>query len=458
MPEETPPTLPEQPVNTPSEESPSAAQDQPIDESENLNELGGADEISEKELGVPPETPPKSIQPKKSKKKVFLILLLLVLIGGGAAAWYFLIYKKPAQPVVQQTTETKPAEETKPAAPTYEPNTVVYAYKAKDADPFSLYIRPAAGGDRTEVEKLGDKEIPNTYDVSGSNVAVAIGPSVLVSTDAGKSYTKIFTGVGTAEITSLLFSTDGTRLAIAYLADANGKNVVKSVDLKGKDEKDLFTDSKAGVFLAGWDNKNQQIVYEDGCYNCDGPRSGVYLQDLSKKTTTQLLKGVDIKTLGHIAVSSDFSTLVYQAGSLNAAADKDVTVGNFVGAPYTVGTVNLSSLKESTVATFGDKGEKNKNGTFKTRSVLVGFMAGTSTSYYTDDANLYVAKTDTPSNIYTATKPLLYVPYVSETTVISGAGDATSDYALTSYDVSAKKSTDIFSGDNNTILLGVTTK
>lgn len=456
-PQKPEPNPDDQPKQADTEVSSPPQPPEPVDESENLSEVGTADEISEKELGTPQAPPPTPVKPKKSKRKLLIILLVLLLIAGGVGGWYYWNKHKASPQPAQDTQTAQQQTQAEPAAPTYAPNTVAYAYAAKVDDPLTIYWRAATGGDRKEVQKLAKNVYPSDSDVNGSVVVISAGPDVLLSADAGKTYSKVFSGTGTSQITSVSISSDRSHVAFAYLPSVGGKNTVKSIDLKGSDQKDLFTSSSAGVFINGWDYKQQQIVYGEGCFNCDGGRTGLYLRNITKNTVTQLLKAVNIKELSSVVVSGDFTTLIYVKATVNPVAAGNTPSGNFVAAPYTISTINLGNLKETALTIFGSKSEKNQNGTYKTRNVIAGFLAGSNTPYYTNDNALYVVKSGQPSNVYTATKNFQYVLYVNDDTVIAGNGDSVSDYALTNYTISTKKSVSIFSGDNNTYIFGLTT-
>ncbi len=385
-------------------------------------------------------------------KRLAIILLVLVVISTGV--WWFVMRGSKSNTSSKSSNYGSQTQTTQ-TVNNYTPATVAYAFKG-DSTPYIIYWRPANGGDRTPVDqKLDTSETIVDSDVNGSNVVVASSKAIYVSTDSGKSYKAVVKLKANEQVTSVKFATDGKSIVYGDLPDAGGKNTVKSMDLDGTGSKTVFTSNKAGVFIIGYNSAKQKIVYREGCYNCDGGADLPILRDIKANKTSNLMTGLTINEVADIAISSDFSSLVFAQSTENASAPEQA-LGVFTGAPYAINTVDLRSLKTTKVTGFGTKGEKNTNGTLKARQVHVGFVAGTNSIYYTDDTKLYVVSAGKTSLVYEASKPLLFVPYVGKDVVIAGSGDQTADYTLTNYNISIKKSTTILSGDNNTILFGVT--
>ena len=403
-----------------------------------------------------PENKPKVFQPPKQskpKKKWLWLLLLLVIIAAVAFWWLVLRSSKSTSNNSANSSQTQ----TLTIANTFTPATVAYAFKDTDTSPYTLYWRLASGGDRTPVDqKLTTSEPIVSSDVYGSNVAVATSKALYVSTDNGKTYKSIVKLDNDEQVTSIKLSTDGQKIVYGDLAAGATSDTVKTVDLSGGNSKELFTSTKRAVSIIGYSSARQQIIYREYT-GLEGAADLPVLRDLKTNKTTNLVSGPTVNELADIAVSNDFSTLIFAKSTQDLTVSEQAT-GVFTGAPYTINTVDLSSDKTTQITTFGTKGEKNTNGTLRTRWVHVGFVAGTSTPYYSNDGQLYELKSGTPSLVYEASKPLIYVPFVGTDVIMAGSGDQTADYALINYNINSKKSTTIFSGDNNTVLLGVTTR
>lgn len=392
--------------------------------------------------------------PSRGGKKALLAIgIIILLVGLGMAGWLFARKNSPTTATVAKKTTNSDTSEVK--TQTLLANTIAYAFKATDKDPFSIYSRPAIGGDRKEALVLDKKLIPLSSDVRGQSTVFNTDDGIYTSVDSGKTYKKIINLSAGQQVTSIKFSTTGQHIAYGYLAAADGKNVVKSVDLNGQNPTDLFSSDKAGVYVYAWNEIKNQIAFGEGCYGCDGHPSSYTLRDLKTKTNKDLLgalsKAIIVQS---VSVSDDLSKVIYVA----ANADSGSAALSAGGAPYVVTEYDVSAAKAGFTKSIGTKGEKNPNGTDKYRTILVGFTIGTSKAYYADGATLYTLGDGGPKELVTVDKPILRILYVSDTNLIFGYGAESSDYNLINYGISDKKSTTIFQGDNNTVIFGVTTK
>ena len=220
------------------------------------------------------------------------------------------------------------------------------------------------------------------------------------------------------------------------------------------------------MFISSWSTGKNKVVYQEGCYNCDGPRTGTFVYDTSSNKNTEIISGVKGFDLNAVVASDDFTKVTYVESTANPNLAGEALDGGS-GAPYKINLLNLKTGKTTLVATIGTKNEKNSNGTYKYRFILAGKVLGTDKFYYTDgEKQLFTFSTSsiTPSLAFSAGKNIYEVPLVAVNTtgdgqiVFAGYGKDTSDYTLASYDTKTKKSVTIFQGDNNTVIFGVTTK
>lgn len=394
----------------------------------------------------PTDTSPQKSKPKKSKKKFVLTLLIIILLAAGSyAAWYFFLREKP----VQQAVSSDELTGTQTVELNHVPETVAYAYKDVGDNPYTLFWRPASGGDRSQVEILNRSEVPTRADAYGAHVVFVADEKVYASTDYGKSYQSIFEAEAGAVVTDVKLSSDGNRVAIGYNPDGKDKNTVKSINLDGQDAKDIFTADKGSVDVLGW--TDDRIVYTENCFECDGSSPTPYERNIQNNKVSALLEGVNLTEIAAMQTSEDVSKFLYVQGA-NLSEETSVV------SPYTVKLITLDSSETTELATVGSADEKNPNGTAKVRDIKVGFLAGSIIPYYVDGNTLYTVSGTEPNAFYKSDKDIQFVPFASEKHVITGAGDSSSDYSLTNFDIEKSEATAIFQGDANTIILGVTTK
>lgn len=399
-----------------------------------------ASNLSEQEAQA--STPPP--KPKRSKKPLVIVLLLLVVVAIAAAGWWYYQQQQTEEPAISQET-TEEAE----VVPSYEPNTVAYAFRQSEDVPFALFWRSAAGGERTEVQKLNSKEVVQNYDVSGANIAFNTQDSIFVSTDSGASYTEIISLKAGEQVTSVKFNKDASKLGVALLPDIGGKNKVTSYDLNGENPETIFTSDKSAVHLEGWDASI--VIFSEGCYNCDGP-SVPFTYNTSSKEFTEIKASDAADGVTTITASADLSKVII----VNAP---EATGGLGTAPPYQIELMDVASGEKTLLTSIGQADEENPNGTEKTYTILTGFLAGTNDPYYTSDKQLYTVTGSEPSLVYESSKQNIVVaPYVSKDTLIIGIGDNNGEYVLSNYNVQNDELTNIYNGDANTTLLGVTTK
>lgn len=389
--------------------------------------------------------PPKDT--KNKKKKMLIVLLAIVLITSAAA--YFMFMKKDvktdtADSSVQPNSQV---EETISATPK-SPDMVAYAFKEDGNDPYSFYTRPTAGGDRVAATGVKPNDYVYTSDVHGNNVAFVTEPtadtpvSIWLSKDGGRSYDQVFEGTKATDdssgdqVTSLIFSTDGSKLIFGKLQD-NRKNAVTTINVADAKTDVLFESEKAGIFLEGFNATSGEVLYFEGCFNCDGTiRSALMYWDKDGASKT-LVEG----NFHNIAVRNDFKELVAIDGTLG---DND---GGFssVGTPFTYVRVAIPT------------GEKTELAKTSNDYAFAGYLNDNETIYYTDK-NKVIEDKDKPSTVYESSGTLFGVDFVSDENVIVRTGAEPQNFTLNNYDVAEKNTTKILSADVNTVIFGISTK
>ncbi len=415
----------------------------------------GVDEIDDQPNRVVLPPAPE----KKSHKKLWIALLLLVVIVGGGGAAFALLGSKKETPAASSSTGTPVVE--KKATQTFSPDKVSYAYRTAEADPYTVFYRPTAGGERKEVTKLDRDEYVSNMDVKGNVAAFLSGKKIFLSKDGGTTYKAVYTVEAGEDVISLKIAGDGSRITFSTFstasADVEGK--IYSLNTSGSDKQELVTSAKYALFVQAYSPTTNRLAYAEGCYGCDSGYSAIKLYDLKKKTAEDLLDGADIKTLEYtMAFSDDMKVVTYIKHTVDTSIAIDGIPGYYTGAPYSIMQVDVASGESKVVKTIGTKQEKNANGTYKYRQFFLGFLAGTSTPYYAEDTNIYRIVSLKPELLYTSDKALGGVYFVSDKNVIVGTELPANEYTLSNYDLTTKKSVLIFEGNINTSIIGVSTK
>lgn len=392
---------------------------------------------------------PQPVRKKKSRKKLIIaILVILLLAGGGVGAWLLLSKEKTTDSSSNETTQT----ETKEVKLTYEPDNVAYAFRTVTTDPYGIFLRPAAGGDRTEVQKIDRGEEPFFMDVVGQTAMYATDNKVFASSDGGKKYKEVASSKAGEQITGVRLIPNEGGFVVSVYGETDG--VIRSYDIEGKNEQELAKVTGGAPIIIGAGEK--MIAYSEGCYNCDGPSTAYKIYDLDKKTSKSFLTEAKPENVYEARVDKDFAKIVYVSATTVANPENDLQ--GLGVAPYTINVYDIKTDKTTKSATIGKAGEKNANGTLKLREIYIGFLAGTSTPYYAEGNVLYSVESDKPSLLYESVNPIYGVYYVSKTNVIAATGKDATDYTLSSYNLTDKKDTPIFQGDSNTVIFGITTK
>lgn len=423
---------------------------------------------ADEDNGKPPEvldmpTIPTNDKPqqKKSKKPLIVVVIVLLIVGIGSAYWFLLRDKKSSQPN-NSSSQSEQATENIETSQFTTPNNVIYSFRENDSSPFIIYSRPVEGGERKELAKLARDEYAYTSDVHDTTIAYNTDGGIFVSTDGGNSFSNIYelkktSSVTGEQISSLKINQEGTKIVAGIVEEAGGKNKVTSMDLNGDNQSLLFESEKSGVFIDAWSEKSNKIAYSEGCINCDGNLVSPVIRDLSTNKTTKLSEKAQPGTMTTVEGNADLSQIVIVYGKVDTSPVDGIGIN--IVAPYTISKVDTTTGKEAAVATIGAIGEKNPNGTVRSRTVLAGYLYKTNDVFYTNDKELYITSGETKSLVLTAENKIIEAPFISKESVIYSYGDpSTGDYNLMNYTIGTKAIVQILTGDNNTQIFGVTTK
>jgi hypothetical protein len=373
------------------------------------------------------------IHRKKSKKKLLIVILLVLLLAGGAAAAYFLLLKKDATaPATQNATHDQP-KTTGPVALSY--------IQAQPNSPDTIITIDLSDESKKSSFEIKDYEAIMESDVVGNTIAFTAAPkagntqtAVFYSDDSGFSFNKVFEtkqsnnqdSLG-EQITSIKLSSDGTTIAIGLLSYSTRKNTVIEIDPSSKNTKDLFTSEEEGVFVNAY-QKDVQLIYTTGCYNCGGENpTTIYSYNIKGKKETSLVTTQATFDRKNIQVNSDFSSLVFAEATL-----VESEVGNVPSSPYTIKQFDLSGSSSKTLATVDTNDEQVPN-------FAVNFLAQSSTPYYIAGKKVTSLGGNEPITLFESTQDDVYEVYYAnqDVTYFSlGQGNPTTTWVYKNSDKS----------------------
>lgn len=406
--------------------------------------------------------PAGSVNKVKSHKKLWIFLIVVVLLVGFTTGAYVLLGKKEATPTKKAKTPTPVVADM--GSNTFTPDVVTYAYRGSESDPFTIYNRPAASGDRKEIIKIERDEYPNGINTVGGISGFTVAEKKLyLTTDGGKTYKSIVEIEDSYMLISAYISGDGRRVAYSTYQSSGESSSSKlySVDLAGQNRKEITTASDVAISLEGYNESKAKVAFSEGCYQCDGARSAYKLYDLKTNKSSNLYGDIAATTLADTlqasAVSSDMSTLLFIEGTVQPGTATE-GIGPLGTAPYKVQSRDLISGKTTLLETIGTKGEKNTNGTAMLRKFMVGFKAGSADPYYTEGMEIFEVVDGKPKEVYESATAINQVLFVSASSLVLATAKNDTDFDLINYNRTAKKPTLILEGDPGAILFGVTTK
>ncbi|TXG76746.1 hypothetical protein E6P97_03050 [Patescibacteria group bacterium] len=403
-----------------------------------------------------------ALKPRKSKTRLVLTLLAVFVLIGAAAAYWFVLRPDDETVTTPRQLAAEPAGQQAPLKPA----TIAYSYKetvegeTEDCGPNNrssrLYTRPVTGGERVEAGDALANAVFTGYDVRQNHVVAVTsascgggGETIWYSSDAGKSYTAVYTGQKATredglpeQITSIKLASDSKSLVFGSLGSTEPyKNTIKELDLASKTVKDIKAIDVAGVFLEGYDKSRQTLYYYTGCFQCDGvSRDKLLALNTSTAAESTLVDQTKDGTAGLDAVfNDDFSKLLTVRGTTSPDS-----MG--AGAPYTIQEYHVQQKTTQTIATIAAE----------QHPLSIGYTVDNQLPYYAEGKNVYTIGVDGKSTVvFEATSPIYGVYYVGKDYVVASAGTY-ENFTLVTYDSAAKKATTILTGDaQSTQIFGV---
>ncbi len=412
------------------------------------------EKVPDAPLPSEPDTPPK--KPKSKKKLLIIIGIVVAVLLTAGALWYFLI--RDSGQTAETSQEQQVAEVTERE---YEglPDTVAYAYRDIDSEPYKIYTRPAVSGERAEAMTLPAGVYISHSAVHGNQVVFVTEPeaatdevlTIWYSDDAGASYREIYKdeaitaedSIGT-QVTSIIFSTDGS-VVLAGILPADGGNQVTELSLDGlNQQKVIFTTDDRGVALEGYDRANQKTLYFSGCYNCDGIiHKTLNLYDESSDSTVTVYDSPVVQL--NVAVKDDFSKVLISEGTSDESTADEL--GGGLAAPYTIKTIAVEEGAVAETLTQVDE-----------LVTEVGYTYA-DTGYYVTQQEIIRLNDATPSLAYETAGIIINsgAYFVGEDSVVVAVGEFF-DFALDYFKSGSEAPVNVLQGDANTIVFGVPIK
>lgn len=405
---------------------------------------------------LPSKTPDDTKLKRSSNKLLIIIIVTVVALLAGVVTWHFVVREKVEDTTNNTQSEIKDETLSNEIIILGEPDTVPYAYKAGDTLPYGLFWREASGGERTEVATLDNNSYISQTAVTGQNVAYAVEGehgeaevvAIWLSTNGGRSYQKVIDLNDGDQITSMIFSPDGSGLAVAVVGKLAEENQVMLLNISTREQIGSFVSSQRGVFIKGYNALSSEVIYYEGCYNCDGNTfTKLKKTNFKLNSTETIIDTNDVMNI-EVVIRSDFTEALTVSGSI--AIDTD-GLGEQTVAPYIIQSVNLATGETRDIAIVGEDGGSG-------RLTDVGYMADGVTPYYTYEGVVASVDEGIINNIFESTRPILDTLYVSKDSVMVLTGDF-SDFVLMRVERTDNNSEKlILEGDGNAAVFGISTK
>jgi len=326
---------------------------------------------------------------------------------------------------------------------------------------YSIYSRSITTGEETQIMTLPkDTYISNSITHGSQQYAfVATSPrsetesvAVYYSDDSGKSFKKVYTTDSPeAQITSLIFSSDGKSLAVALLPKGEDNHVFE-IDLKDDyPTKQLFTIDRRGVFIEGYGREQQKILYRTGCFNCGGnDQKELLIYDIASD------KHETFYTASHnmidIAVNDRFTKVFTGEGEVATEYDVEAPFGGVdppptysIKAPFSYFTIDIATKIKRPVTTI-DNG-------------YVGYVGYTPSGvpYISTTKKVIKIDNNTPETLLETEDDILEIISVSDdnAAVITVPSDRSfSRYSVLSSELRNPVAISAYEADRNTLFLG----
>lgn len=412
------------------------------------------------------------VPPKSTSRKgliILIVLLGLLSLGGGSAFAYYMLQGSKPKPAVANVATPTPLPAPKPIVA----DAILYATSVPGKNVGScatststLYRQPLSGTKATKVFDAPDYQSIAEQDSYRDQVVIQTvaacasktGSQLWISNDSGNTFNKLYeTPAKDDTITSMKFASDGKSIAFGYLANGSSEAILKQLDVATKTTKDLFTASKAGIYIKGFSHADGKIYYVEGCYACDGAfEADLSVYGIQKNTIATLY---DENTISYgITFNKNYSKGI----KIRAVSPATTNTKGFDNVNYVIDEFDATSGAITPLTT----SELNNVSPI---SVVAGYTDD-GVVYYVKDKDLSVLGSNKKSTVlFTSDNPIIAVYVASKDTVIykniytdDGTQKSKTDIytdRVVKYDANTKTSTPILTfKDRQSVVLGITWK
>lgn len=391
-----------------------------------------------------------------SKKLRFLtigLLSILVLAVLGAGGYFgYRYFQDQGTPEANQSVD-EPQPTPQPSLPLHQQDVVkniIYIHGDTTDAEGTLYSRPIGGADRevlaTEPQRstmrpgvhadhLGSGRSVLTYIVEDTQIWL---------TRPGQESEMIYELANTSEsIDTAVASPDGTMIAFSAY-ELGGKGRLITISSSGEDEQTLHDTTEVSDRWSPlkWSGDGSQLFLRQTITHSEGP-----LIPPLKIFTIDTGEFTDVipagpSAIGKFSINDAFTKLIFVEMTVDESIAVPGLFGYYIGSPYSIQVATVGDSSVKTIASIGQKEEKDDFGEYTYRNIHVGWQY-TDTGqdiYYTDDNKVMAVDPDSDNEPYSlfealADQTIGAVWFASTKTVVAGTDLPEGGYTITSFDV-----------------------
>ncbi|MDX1766081.1 MAG: hypothetical protein R3313_03975 [Candidatus Saccharimonadales bacterium] len=435
------------------------AEDQPVQEEVEEQQAKAV----EKPVPNNNSTPDKK-EPRGSKWLMFIILLLLIgaLAAGG---WYLFLRDDSPESTAQDTEQQNTGsaiEAPQVPAPAYLLDQVVYAFGVSFESVADVYLRPAAGGDRESVYDLkkigaidwGGLGSPESF-VQSEKFAFVVDYADIYIGEANKKPEKVYShpdasaddGIG---IQSVVISPDGSRLAFSVVPTGLSDPQVWTVGTDGSNAAMLIESAKIGPLQ--WSTDNTKLMLGPNILGAGARLDNPQVVNVETGESVVVIEPATSFELSSFAFSADGTKFAYIKATADESRATDDIIGYYVGKPYEVHWIDLTTGEDSKVASINENDGPTS----------VSWQHGEDTFLYSIGNRLVEIDIETgqSTNLYeTTTSDVINVIYASDgRTALVGSLEDDFTYTVYSIDLEKKDRTEVMQTTDSTVGVGILLK
>jgi hypothetical protein len=445
--------------------------DENIQKSEDLENSDNP--ILPKETEIPAVDYAKEAALRTQTKRWWLSFsIIFIIIAAVVAVVYITNFRDHTSNSSTDNSESSQTDQTSIITAQYpQSESLIYVHGESYNSAGSLYLRPSDGGERDEILSLNRlNEISFTTlraQISKNYVFVKNDVELWVGKGSSKEKpTKIFTIQSNNTIGSAAISSDGSRIifsSVPKITEGEPMVPIYIINSDGSDMNKLSDGASVSPFWFQpeyWINDSQVAMWV-GAYGTDAPPPPTKIFNVDTKEFSDVLSVDDnLKIAQRPVVSPDGKQAIYVSQTVDESIKVDGLYGYYIGSPYKIHLIDLSSGESTQIAEIGQKTTINAEGYY--RNIKIGWLNNKDSfsPYYTDDNQILIRNDQGEfdkyfesgqgdiSTVYLATKEELIV------------GTKTTDLGenITHYDVAKKVAVNVMETTSDTRILSIIIK